>query len=293
MNILDRIKNEYPKLSKRQKLIANFLLDNYDKAAYMTAAVLAKTVGVSESTVVRFAYALDFDGYPKMQRDFQEVIKNKLTIVQRLEFMEGLSSQEIIDAAFKMDANNLKGTQAHLSPETLDAVVEKIVHARTVYLLGTRSSAPLAQFLHYYMSYILDNIKLITFGVGDLYSQGLYADERDVVIGISFPRYSSITVDGMRFFKAKGACVVAITDNEDAPPAQTADYTLITKSHMHSFVDSLVAPLSLINTLIILLGLSKKDELMMNFEQLESIWKAGGIYSTQEVDTQFEELEDL
>lgn len=292
MNILDRIKEEFPRLSKGQRHIADYILKNYDKAAYMTAAVLAKTVGISESTVVRFACALGYDGYPQMQKNFQEVIKNKLTNVQRLELMEGLSLEETIDEVFRMDIANLKNTREILNPQTLKQVVEKIANARTVYILGTRSSSPLAQFLQYYMSYIIDNVKFINHGLNDIYSQALHADERDVVIGISYPRYSKITVDGMEYFRSKKCCVVAITDNMEAPPAKLADYTLLAKSHMHSFVDSFVAPLSLINMLIILLGLKKKDELVNNFTELENTWQTLNIYATKEIDNKFVELED-
>ena len=290
MNIVDRINLEFKDLSKGQKQIAGYILHNYEKAAYMTAATLAATVGVSESTVVRFAYALGYEGYPELQKDFQEVIKNKLTNVQRLEQMEGLTSKEILDAAFKMDVNNIKATQGLISPELMDRVVDSILAARTVYVLGTRASEPLARFLAYYMSYIISDVKMINFGLSDIYSQALYAGEKDLVIGISFPRYSLITVEGLGYFKSKGCKVVTITDNETAPPAQYSDFSLITKSNMNSFVDSLVAPLSLINVLIILLGLRKKNELVANFENLEKIWYTQPIYATQELEDKFLEL---
>lgn len=290
MNIVDRINLEFKELSKGQKQIAGYILHNYEKAAYMTAATLAATVGVSESTVVRFAYALGYEGYPELQKDFQEVIKNKLTNVQRLEQMEGLTSREIIDAAFKMDVNNIKATQGLISSELMDKVVESILAAKTVYVLGTRASEPLARFLAYYMGYFISDVKMINFGLSDIYAQALYAGEHDIVIGISFPRYSLITVEGLEYFKSKGCKVVTITDNETSPPAQYSDYTLITKSNMNSFVDSLVAPLSLINVLIILLGLKKKNELVANFENLEKLWHTQPIYATQELEDKFMEL---
>ena len=290
MNIIDRINLEYKSMSKGQKQIAGYILHNYEKAAYMTAATLASTVGVSESTVVRFAYALGYEGYPELQKDFQEVIKNKLTNVQRLEQMEGLTAREIMDAAFKMDMNNIKATQALITPELMESVVDSILAARTLYVLGTRASEPLARFLTYYMGYITSNVKMINFGMSDIYAQALYADERDIVLGISFPRYSLITVEGLAYFKSKGCKVVTITDNESAPPAQYSDYTLITKSNMNSFVDSLVAPLSLINVLIILLGLRKKNELVSNFDNLEKVWNTQPIYATKELESKFKEL---
>ena len=292
MNIIDRINQEFKTMSKGQKQIANYILHNYDKAAFMTAAALSATVGISESTVVRFAYALGYEGYPELQKDFQEVIKNKLTNVQRLELMEGLSSKEILETAFKLDVGNIKATQNNIDPQMMDNVVESILSANTVYILGTRASAPLAQFLAYYMGYFTSNVKLITFGQSDIYAQALYASERDIVIGISFPRYSLLTVEGLGYFKSRGCTVVTITDNEASPPAQYSDYNLITKSNMNSFVDSLVAPLSLINILIILLGLRKKNELVSNFELLEKIWHTHTIYATQELDDKFLELGD-
>lgn len=291
MNIIDRINLEYKSMSKGQKQIAGYILHNYEKAAYMTAATLASTVGVSESTVVRFAYVLGYEGYPELQKDFQEVIKNKLTNVQRLEQMEGLSAREILDTAFKMDISNIKTTQSLITPGQMEKVVDFILSARTLYVLGTRASEPLAQFFAYYMGYIGSNVKMISFGMSDIYTQALYADERDVVLGISFPRYSFITVEGLSHFKSKGCKIVTITDNESAPPAQYSDITLIAKNNMNSFVDSLVAPLSLINVLIILLGLRKKNELAANFENLENIWNAQQIYATMELEQKFRELE--
>jgi DNA-binding MurR/RpiR family transcriptional regulator len=170
-----------------------------------------------------------------------------------------------------MDIGNIKASQNYITPEIMDSLVDSIINANNVYILGTRASAPLAQFLSYYMGYFIHNVKLVTFGQSDIYAQALYADKNDIVIGISFPRYSLLTV---------------------APPAEIADYTLITKSNMNSFVDSLVAPLSLINVLIILLGLRKKNELIANFEELEKIWNQNTIYATQELDDKFLELSE-
>ena len=191
-----------------------------------------------------------------------------------------------------MDIGNIKASLSYITPELMDSLVDSILGANHVYILGTRASAPLAQFLSYYMSYFISNVKLVSFGKSDIYAQALYADKDDIVIGISFPRYSLLTVEGLKHFKSKGCTVVTITDNESAPPAEYSDYTLITKSNMNSFVDSLVAPLSLINVLIILLGLRKKNELVSNFEELERIWNQNAIYATQELDDKFMELSD-
>lgn len=278
-NFLDRLNLEYDNMSKGQKRISNYIMQNYDKAAFMTAAVLSDTVGVSESTIVRFAYAMGYEGYPQMQKDLQDVIQNKMTTIQRLRLMEGLSSEEIINASCKTDINNLRVTKEKNSPEKIEKIVDIISEARTVYLLGTRSSGPLVEFLRYYMSYMMNNIRLIRFDVSDVFSQILYANEEDAVIAISFPRYSLTTIDTMESLKEKGCKMIAITDNPAAPPAQISDYTLTAKSYMNSFVDSLVAPLSIINILIILLGLKKKDVLEDNFRKLETMWRIKGIYA--------------
>ncbi|MEG0381929.1 MAG: MurR/RpiR family transcriptional regulator [Christensenella sp.] len=285
-NILDRINSDYVKMSKGQKLIAEYILKEYDKAAFMTAATLSSLVGVSESTVVRFAYALDYDGYPSLQKDLQEVIQTKLTTVQRLNMMEGLTSDEVVNASFKTDINNLRFTREHIDTENLVKIVDSIDRARKIYIMGTRSSGPLAEFLCYYMNYMNENIKLIRFDGSDIFSQILSADERDVAIAISFPRYSMRTIEGMTYLKSCGCKVIAITDNEEAPPAQIADYTLTAKSYMNSFVDSFVAPLSVINLLIIMLGLRKKDVLFSNFNRLEELWRTNDVYATKEPDIQ-------
>ncbi len=278
-NLLDRLNLEYDNLSKGQKRIANYVMQNYDKAAFMTAAVLSETVGVSESTIVRFAYALNYEGYPQLQKDLQDVIQNKMTTIQRLSLMDGLSSQEIINASFKTDINNLRVTKERNSSEKFDTVAEILNSARWVYILGTRSSGPLAEFMQYYMSYMMDNVRLIRFDGSDVYSQFLNANEQDAVITISFPRYSTRTIEIMESFKDKGCKMIAITDNDHSPPARLADYSLTAKSYLNSFVDSFVAPLSIINVLIILLGLKNKDILTENFEKLEQLWRMNEVYT--------------
>ena len=245
----------------------------------MTAAALSETVGVSESTIVRFAYALDYDGYPKLQKDLQDVIQNKMTTLQRLRLMEGLSIQEIINASFKTDINNLRVTKERNSTQRFEEIVETIQGAHSIYILGTRSSGPLAEFLQYYMSYMMDNVRLIRFDGSDVFSQTLHANERDVVITISFPRYSARTIELMQSLKEKGCKTVTITDNELSPPAQLSDHVLTAKSYLNSFVDSFVAALSIINVLIVLLGLKNEDVLTENFRELEKLWQANEVYT--------------
>lgn len=281
-NLLDRLNLEYDNLSKCQKRIADYIMQHYDKAAFMTAAVLSDTVGVSESTIVRFAYALDYDGYPQMQKELQDIIQNKMTTIQRLKLMEGLSSEEIINASCKTDINNLRVTKERNSPEEIEKVVDILANARNVYLLGTRSSRPLAEFLEYYMSYMMPNVHLIRFSANDIFSQLLMANESDTALVISFPRYSRRTIETMEFLKEKKCSLIAITDNLNSPPARLADHVLTAKSYMNSFVDSFVAPLSIINILIILLGLKKKDTLIENFRELEELWEKNQVYANVE-----------
>lgn len=275
-------KQELRSLSKCQRMIAGFILENYDKAAFMTASTLGKTVGVSESTVVRFACALGYEGYPELQKNLQEIIKNKLTSVQRLNLMEGMDPDKIIDTVLKQEITNLKETRENLDTEAFMNVVDRICKARRIFVIGFRSSAQLAQFLVYYLSYIMESPELITVGTADLYAQLMHATKEDVVIGIGFPRYSSQTVEGLKFAKSVGANIVTITDNKMSPLYEVADTCILTKSDMNSFVDSLVAPLSIINALIIMLGLRNKETLIENFSMMENIWREKKIYARQE-----------
>ncbi|MDL2237777.1 MurR/RpiR family transcriptional regulator [Christensenellaceae bacterium OttesenSCG-928-K19] len=281
-NLLDRLNLEYDNFSKGQKKISDYIMKHYDKAAFMTAAVMSEIVGVSESTIVRFAYSMGYDGYPKMQKDLQEVIQNKMTTIQRLNLMEGLTVEEIVNASFKTDINNLRVTQEKNKPEQLEKIVDILVNARKIYIIGTRSSEPLAEFLRYYMGYMMDNVHLIRFDGSDVFSQIIHANEQDAVIAISFPRYSMRTIELINSLKMKKCNVIAITDRESSPPAQLADYTLTAKSYMNSFVDSFVASLSIINLLIILMGLRKKDVLVENFNILESLWQQNEVYVKNE-----------
>ena len=287
MNFSDLTNNqnqEFKSLSKCQKVIANYIIENYDKAAFMTASVLGRTVGVSESTVVRFACALGYDGYPELQRNLQEIIKNKLTSVQRLNLMEGMEPDKIIDTVLRQEISNLKETRENLDTEAFMNVVNLMCKARKIFVIGSRSSSQIAQFLVYYLSYILDNPQLITTGHFDIYAQLMHANKDDVVIGIGFPRYSSQTVEGLKFAKSMGANVVTITDNKMSPLYEIADTCILTKSDMNSFVDSLVAPLSIINALLIMIGLQKKDTLIENFSMMEIVWREKNVYARQEID---------
>jgi len=278
-NLLKYIQIKLPHLSKGQKMIAKYILEHYDKAAFMTAAKLGTTIGVSESTVVRFAIALGFKGYPKLQTCLQELIKSKLTIVQKMELSNDYVTQEnALKSALKTDMGNIKTTLEKINYQTFEDIVNSLFKARKIYIIGLRQSAALSEFLAFYLNLILDNVKLVAYGVSDIFEQMLNIDEQDIVIGIGFPRYTTRTIEALSFAKSKNANIVVITDSLLSPLAEKADYTLIAQSDMTSFVDSLVAPLSIINALIIAVGLREKEKISGTFSTLENIWEEYKVY---------------
>ncbi len=246
----------------------------------MTAAKLGISVGVSESTVVRFANELGFSGYPKLQKSLQELIKNKLTTVQRIELSNDFITQEnALKGVLKADMENIRATLEKINHKTFEDVVNSLFKAKKIYIIGLRSSSALAEFLAFYLNLILDNVKVVAYGVSDIFEQMLNVSEEDVVIGIGFPRYATRTIEALAFAKSRNANVVAITDSLLSPIAAKADYTLIAQSNMASFVDSLVAPLSVINALIIAVGLREKEKISSTFSTLEEIWEEYQVYS--------------
>lgn len=281
------IQIKFPRLSKGQKLIAEYILKHYDKAAFMTAAKLGTSVGVSESTVVRFANELGFSGYPKLQKALQEMIKNKLTTVQRIELSNDYITEEnALKGVLKSDMENIRATLEKINHKTFDTVVDSLFKARTIYIIGLRSSSAIAEFLGFYLNLILDNVRVVAYGVSDIFEQMLNVSEEDVVIGIGFPRYASRTIEALSFAHSRKANVVAITDSLLSPLATKADLTLIAQSNMASFVDSLVAPLSVINALIIAVGLREKENISNTFMNLENIWEEYGVYSYKDKKTE-------
>ena len=251
----------------------------------MTASRLGNKVGVSESTVVRFANMLGYEGYPKLQKALQELIRNKLTTLQRIEMTSDLDESTLLKSVLKADMNNIRLTLEEVDKETFDGVVESIFSARNIYVLGLRSAAPLAQFMGYYLSFMFDNIRLVTSGINDILEQLVHISPQDLLIGISFPRYARRTVEAVTFAKGKGAKTVAITDTILSPLTSYADYILLARSDMASFVDSLVAPLSLINALIVALGLRKKADISSGFMELERIWDEYQVYLSKDRST--------
>lgn len=272
-----------PTFSKGQKAIARYIIEHYDKATFMTAARLGATVGVSESTVVRFAVELGYDGYPELQRVLQEYIRVKLTAVQRMEISdEKMSGEDVLTNVFNTDIEKLRQTRDEIDRAQFDAVVEKIVRANRIYILGVRSAASLASFLGFYLNFVFDNVRFVnTTSVSEMFEQILRADKGDVVIGISFPRYSRRTVKALQYATKQGADVVAITDSPFSPLAQYADNTLIARSDMASFVDSLVAPLSLINALLVAVSMRRRGEVEKSLAKLETIWDEYNVYDKQ------------
>ena len=279
-DILTAIQDNMSSFSKGQKEIAGFILESYDKAAFMTASRLGKKVGVSESTVVRFASELGYDGYPDMQRSLQKMIRNRLTTVQRIEVTnDRLGDQDLLSMVLQSDIEKIRQTLEELDRDNFERAVDAIVSAKKIYIIGVRSSAAIAAFLHFYCNLIFDSVVLVSANtVSEIFESLLRVGEGDVVIGVSFPRYSSRTVQAMSFARDRGATTVAITDSEASPLAPISRYSLMARSDMASFVDSLVAPLSLVNALLVAVSWRKNDELARTFRSLEDIWDEYGVY---------------
>ncbi|HZK56995.1 MAG TPA: MurR/RpiR family transcriptional regulator [Clostridia bacterium] len=278
-DLLNQIQKRFSEFSKSQKLIARYIIENYDKAAFMTASKLADKVGVSESTVVRFADALGFDGYPQLRKGLEEIIKIKLTTVQRVEMAgEYSDGGSVLKKVLGADMDNIRSTLENIDHETFQQVIKKICKAERIYIVGLRSSMALADYFGFYLNLILDNVKIVHHGISNIFEQVFRVSEADVVIGMGFPRYSMQTVDALLYVKEQGATIVGITDSLLSPIANLADYTLTAKSNMASFVDSLVAPLSLINALIVAVGMCEKEKITEHFNTLEEIWKKYNVY---------------
>lgn len=277
--LMEKIKKNFPKMSKGHRRLAEYITTHYDRAAFLTAANLGKTVGLSESTVVRFAYSLGYNGYPELQKDIQEMVKQKLTTVERLELSaDYLGNDSILKKVFQTDMENIKLTMEEISEDVFNKVIDKILNANRVYIIGLRSATSLAYFLGYYLNLILRNVNIVTLGLNDLFEQLLAVKKDDVVIGISFPRYTRNTVESFKFARQSGATTIAITDSNLSPLGRIADYTLTAKSDMASFIDSFVAPLSVINALIIAVGMKQKDQITGSLKTLEEVWDKYNVF---------------
>ena len=282
-DILTYIQENMSTFSKGQKLIANYILQSYDKAAFMTASKLGKTVNVSESTVVRFAAELGFDGYPSMQKTLQEMIRNKLTSIQRVEVSnERIGNQDIMTMVMQSDIEKIRLTLDETDRSSFNEAVSAISSAKKIYILGVRSASVLADFISFYFRFMFDNLVSVdTTSISEVFEQILHISADDVFIGLSFPRYSKRTVKVMQFAKDRGAKVIAITDSKVSPLTKMADVSLLAKSDMASFVDSLVAPLSLVNALIVAVSREKTVQLETSLNGLEKIWEEYEVYEKQ------------
>ena len=280
-DLIKTIITTLPRLSKRQKKIAEYIIEHYDKAAFMTAARLGQAVEVSESTVVRFAMELGFEGYPQLQKSLQEMIRNRLTSVQRMELTdEQLGSGDLLEKILMMDIDKIRRTIEETSRTEFQKSIDALMEAKTIYIMGVRSTFSLANFLFFYFNQMFDDVRLInTSATNNVFDQILSINEKDVFIGLSFPRYSKPTVTAIEYAKEKGAKTIAITDSATAPISEFADIRLYARSDMTSFVDSLVAPLSLINALLVAAGIKNQDKLTEKYKQLEPIWSKYEVYA--------------
>ena len=264
--------------SKGQKRIASYILENYDKAAFMTASRLGILAGVSESTVVRFASELGYDGYPSMQRALQDMIRSRLTSTQRIQ-AAGDMYQNVLPAVIQSDIDKLRQMLSHGRQDEFDRVLDKIMNSRHIYILGVRSSSFVAGYLHFYMHLLSENVTLIqSNAAGEMFEQMLRMGPGDVLIAISFPRYSKVTINTVKFARDRGAEIIAITDNELSPVYQLSQAALLAPCEMISFVDSMVAPLSLINALLVALSNRYGADVSATFAELEDIWNEYGVF---------------
>ena len=279
-SILHTIENEMSGFSKGQKRIASYILENYDKAAFMTASKLGKLVGVSESTVVRFASVLGYDGYPSMQRALQEMIRSRLTSTQRIQQAgELLDQQDVLGAVLNSDMENLREMEAQADRREFDEVVERIRKARHIYILGVRSSSFVAGYLNFYMHLMFENVTLVqTNAAGEILEQLFRIGPEDVLLAISFPRYSKVTINTVQFARDRGATIIAVTDNDLSPIYQMADAALLAPCEMISFVDCLGAPVSILNALLVALANRMGTDVSATFAELEDIWNEYSVF---------------
>lgn len=281
-DLLVRLNKNYKTLSKGQKQLAAYITENYDRAAFITASKMGRIVGVSESTVVRFAYALGYDGYPELQKSLQELIRNKLTSVQRIQLTGDLQPNDVLRSVLKSDVSNIRATIDSIDNASFNAAINALLEAKKVYIVGLMSAAPLAQFLAYYLGFVMDNVVMVSGAMGNIYEDLFRISSEDVCIGISFPRYSNRTIDALDFARGKDATIIAITDSVSSPIAEKAEHALIARSDMAGFADSLVAPLSLINAIIVACSLRRREQISNTLSQLEGIWGSHGVYVTKE-----------
>ena len=276
--LIQRLNHSGKKLSKSHRRIAECIVTHYDKVVFMTASKLGEYVGVSESMVVRFAAALGYSGYPQLQKALQELLRHRLTASQRFELTNDMDHVQVLNKVLKADIQNIRSTLDELDIGSFERAIDAIIQARQIYVMGLRSSAPIAEFFVHYLKFIFPNVRVVTSGVSDVFEQLSRIGEGDLLIGISFPRYASRSIEAMDFARKQGASLIAITDGPLSPLHSTADICLMAKSDMSSFVDSFAAPLSLINALLVALGQRRRTEVSEYFNKMERIWAEYDVY---------------
>ena len=284
-DLTSRINECYGSLSKGQKILATYITDNYDKAVFLTAAKMGQVVGVSESTVVRFATHLGYKGYPEFQKALEEMVRNKLNSIQRMEVTYGrISQSHILETVLQSDQEKIKDTLERIDEHAFELAVDTIIKAKHIYIVGIRSCAPLAAFMAFYFNLMFENVTLLqTNNSSELFEQMVRISKDDVIIGISFPRYSMRTLKAMEFANNRNAKVITLTDSVHSPMNLYSSCNLIARSDMASIVDSLVAPLSVINALIVALCMKKQGEVAKTLETLEDIWNEYQVYENDEI----------
>ena len=281
-DMIQRLNLSGSRLSKSHRRIAEYILQHYDKAVFMTAAKLGEMVNVSESTVVRFAVALGYEGYPELQQALQELVRHRLTATQRFEMSSDISQEEVLSTVLKADMQNIRSTIDGIDNAAFLRAVQVISGARRIYVLGLRSAAPLAQFAGYYLHYIFDDVRVVAAGSTDVFEAISRIEASDVLLGISFPRYSSRTIEAMSFARSRHAQVIG----HDGRPHELRCTRWRTSAcpcatDMASFVDSMAAPMSVINALIVALGIQNREALNARFKQLEEVWDAYSVYMNE------------
>ena len=283
-SVLQTIRAGMDSFSKGQKRIAAFILDNYDRAAFMTAAKLGETASVSESTVVRFAAQLGYDGYPDMQKALQELIRGRLTSIQRIQVSrDQMTGSDILGSVMQRDMNSIHDVIERLDREEFERVVDKLLHAKHIYILGVRSSSFLAGYLNFYLHLIFKNVTLVQCSAaGEIFEQLVHIGPGDVLVSISFHRYSKMAIHAVEFACHRGGDVVAVTDSPMSPMYKMASASLLASSDMISFVDSMVAPMSLLNALILAVGQQRRDELSATLAEMEQVWSKYSIFGKED-----------
>ena len=284
-DVISRINAGYVSMSKSHKAIAGYIREHYEQAVFMTAAKLGAELGISESTVVRFASGIGYDGYPEFQKALENWVRDKLSVVQKMDVKYGRSSQsEILSSVLNADIEKIQDTIANLDPNAFDMAVSAILEAENVYVIGLRSCAPLADFLHFYLNMVRGNVTLLnTTSISETFEQMIRIDENDVMIGISFPRYSMRTLKALEFANDRNAKVISITDSIHSPMCLYSSMNLLARSDMVSIVDSLVAPLSVINAMVVALCLKRPSDVKQNLEMLEGVWSNYQVYLNDEI----------